>query len=83
MLVAVVIAVLIVVVIAVLIVVVIVVVIAMLIVVIIAMLIAVLIGMNWNTVNRLLTRKRGANIAPLPYFRDTELVGFTLRIRIQ
>ena len=49
----------------------------------IAMLIAVLIGMNWNTVNRLLTRKRGANIAPLPYFRDTELVGFTLRIRIQ
>ena len=75
------------VVIAVLIVVVIVVVIAMLIVVIIAMLIAmliaVLIGMNWNTVNRLLTRKRGANIAPLPYFRDTELVGFTLRIRIQ
>ena len=68
---------------AVLIVVVIVVVIAMLIVVIIAMLIAVLIGMNWNTVNRLLTRKRGANIAPLPYFRDTELVGFTLRIRIQ
>ena len=55
----------------------------MLIVVIIAMLIAVLIGMNWNTVNRLLTRKRGANIAPLPYFRDTELVGFTLRIRIQ
>ena len=70
-------------VIAVLIVVVIVVVIAMLIVVIIAMLIAVLIGMNWNTVNRLLTRKRGANIAPLPYFRDTELVGFTLRIRIQ
>ena len=71
------------VVIAVLIVVVIVVVIAMLIVVIIAMLIAVRIGMNWNTVNRLLTRKRGANIAPLPYFRDTELVGFTLRIRIQ
>ena len=75
------------VVIAVLIAVLIVVVIAMLIVVIIAMLIAmliaVLIGMNWNTVNRLLTRKRGANIAPLPYFRDTELVGFTLRIRIQ
>ena len=61
----------------------IVVIIAMLIAVIIAMLIAVLIGMNWNTVNRLLTRKRGANIAPLPYFRDTELVGFTLRIRIQ
>ena len=43
----------------------------------------VFIGVNRNTVNRLLARERGAHIAPLPHFRDTKLVGFTLRIRIQ
>ena len=43
----------------------------------------VFIGVNRNAVNRLLARKRGAHIAPLPHFRDTKFVGFTLRIRIQ
>ena len=43
----------------------------------------VFIGVNRNTVNRLLARERGAHIAPLPHFRDTKLVGFTLRIRVQ
>ena len=43
----------------------------------------VFIGVNRNAVNRLLARERGAHIAPLPHFRDTKLVGFALRIRIQ